>query len=277
MRQNSLDLNPEHQLKSDLMNSNRAGILQSFNKLLDIMDELRIKCPWDKEQTIDSLRTLTIEETYELADAILEKDLPGICEELGDILLHIVFYARIGQENDAFTMKEVIDGINKKLVFRHPHIFGDVIVGNAREVEQNWEKIKLTEHLGKTVLGGIPASLPAMIKAYRIQDKARGVGFDWDHREQVWDKVKEEIGELMEEVENHQSDDRIEAEFGDVLFSLINAARLYQINPENALERTNLKFIHRFNYLEKETSKKGLNLKNMTVDEMNQYWNEAKL
>lgn len=259
------------------MNSNRAEVLQSFNKLLDIMDELRTKCPWDKEQTIDSLRTLTIEETYELADAILEKDLPGICEELGDILLHIVFYARIGQENDAFTMKEVIDGINKKLVFRHPHIFGDVIVGNAREVEQNWEKIKLTEHQGKTVLGGIPASLPAMIKAYRMQDKARGVGFDWDHREQVWDKVKEEIGELMEELENHQSDDRIEAEFGDVLFSLINAARLYQINPENALERTNLKFIHRFNYLEKETAKKGLNLKSMTVDEMNQYWNEAKL
>ena len=258
------------------MNSNRTDTLQSFNRLLDIMDELRSKCPWDKEQTIESLRTLTIEETYELADAILDGDLPGICEELGDILLHIVFYARIGQEKEAFTMKEVIDGINKKLVYRHPHIFGDVTVENALEVEKNWEKIKLTEHQGKTVLGGIPTSLPAMIKAYRIQDKARGVGFDWDHREQVWDKVKEEIGELMAEVHSHESDDRVEAEFGDVLFSLINAARLYRINPENALERTNLKFIHRFNYLEQETRKKGLNLKNMTVEEMDQYWNEAK-
>lgn len=258
------------------MNNNRAEILQSFNRLLDIMDELRVKCPWDKEQTIESLRTLTIEETYELADAILDEDLPGIREELGDILLHIVFYAKIGQEKEAFTMKEVIDGINNKLVYRHPHIFGDVIVGNAREVEQNWEKIKLTEHEGKTVLGGIPSSLPAMIKAYRIQDKARGVGFDWDHREQVWDKVQEEIGELMAEVESHVSGDRVEAEFGDVLFSLINAARLYQINPENALERTNLKFIHRFNYLEQETNKKGLNLRNMSLEEMDKYWNEAK-
>lgn len=258
------------------MNNDREEILQSFNRLLDIMDELRAKCPWDKEQTIESLRTLTIEETYELADAILDEDLPAISEELGDILLHIVFYAKIGQEKEAFTMKEVIDGINNKLVFRHPHIFGDVIVGNAREVEQNWEKIKLTEHQGKTVLGGIPTSLPAMIKAYRIQDKARGVGFDWDRREQVWDKVKEEIGELMAEVENNDSADRVEAEFGDVLFSLINAARLYQINPENALERTNLKFIHRFNHLENETNKRGLNLKNMSLDEMDRYWNEAK-
>jgi MazG family protein len=258
------------------MNNNRNEILQSFNRLLDIMDELRAKCPWDKEQTIESLRTLTIEETYELADAILDGDLPGISEELGDILLHIVFYAKIGQEKEAFSMKEVIDGINKKLIYRHPHIFGDIVVENAREVEQNWEKIKLTEHQGKTVLGGIPSSLPAMIKAYRIQDKARGVGFDWDRREQVWDKVKEEIGELMHELDARESDDRIETEFGDVLFSLINAARLYNINPENALERTNLKFIHRFNYLERETTRKGLNLKNMSLDEMDRYWNEAK-
>ncbi len=259
------------------MNNNREETLQSFNRLLDIMDELRAKCPWDREQTIQSLRTLTIEETYELADAILDEDLPGISEELGDILLHIVFYAKIGQEKDAFTMKEVIDGINKKLVYRHPHIFGDVTVEGAREVEQNWEKIKLTEHQGKTVLGGIPASLPAMIKAYRIQDKARGVGFDWDHRDQVWDKVKEEISELMVELQTPDiSEDRVEGEFGDVLFSLINAARLYQVNPENALERTNLKFIHRFNYLEQETNKRGLNLKNMTVEEMDKYWNEAK-
>jgi XTP/dITP diphosphohydrolase len=277
MQPNCSALSPEHQLKSDLMNSNRKEILESFNRLLDIMDELRAKCPWDREQTIESLRTLTIEETYELADAILDEDLPGISEELGDILLHIVFYAKIGQEKDAFTMKEVIDGINKKLVYRHPHIFGDVTVENAREVEQNWEKIKLTETHGKTVLGGIPASLPAMIKAYRIQDKARGVGFDWDHRDQVWDKVQEEIGELMAELKEEQpTADRIESEFGDVLFSLINAARLYQINPENALERTNLKFMHRFNYLEKETRMKGLNLKDMSLDQMDEYWNEAK-
>lgn len=258
------------------MNHNRNELLQSFNHLLDIMDELRDKCPWDREQTMESLRTLTIEETYELADAILDENLTDICEELGDILLHIVFYAKIGQEKGKFTMKEVIDGINQKLVYRHPHIFGDVVVENAREVEQNWEKIKLTEQQGKTVLGGIPNSLPAMIKAYRIQDKARGVGFDWDRREQVWDKVKEEIAELMEEVETQESEDRVEAEFGDVLFSLINAARLYQINPENALERTNLKFIHRFNYLENETLKKGINLKNMSLEEMDKYWNEAK-
>jgi len=258
------------------MNSNREEVLQSFNRLLDIMDELREKCPWDKKQTMRSLRTLTIEETYELADAILDDDLQGIREELGDLIMHIVFYARIGLEKEAFSMKEVIDGINKKLIYRHPHIFGDVVVANAREVEQNWEKIKLTEHKGKTVLGGVPSSLPAMIKAYRIQDKARGVGFDWDRREQVWDKVKEEIGELQEELDTQESEDRIEAEFGDVLFSLINAARLYHINPENALERTNLKFIQRFNYLEEQTLKKGLNLKEMTLEEMDKYWNEAK-
>jgi MazG family protein len=259
------------------MNKNREEILQSFNRLLDIMDELREKCPWDREQTNESLRTLTIEETYELADAIVEGDPKGICEELGDILLHIVFYAKIGQETDSFTIKDVIDRINGKLVYRHPHIFGEVKVADAREVEQNWEKIKLTEHSDKTVLGGIPTSLPALIKAYRIQDKARGVGFDWDHRDQVWDKVQEEIGELMDELRaGTVSDDRVESEFGDVFFSLVNAARLYQINPENALERTNLKFIHRFNYLEKETLRKGISLKDMPLEEMDRYWNEAK-
>jgi MazG family protein len=259
------------------MNSNRTEILESFNRLLDIMDELREKCPWDKEQTLKSLRTLTIEETYELADAILDEDLPGISEELGDILLHIVFYAKIGQEKDSFDINDVIQGINKKLVYRHPHIFGDVKVEDAREVEQNWEKIKLTENEGKTVLGGIPTSLPAMIKAYRIQDKARGVGFDWQDKEQVWDKVQEEVGELMAELNSSTtSDEKIEAEFGDVLFSMINAARLYQINPENALERTNLKFIHRFCYLEQAAKKSGLALKDMSIEEMDRYWNEAK-
>jgi XTP/dITP diphosphohydrolase len=240
------------------------------------MDELREKCPWDREQTLESLRTLTIEETYELADAILDEDLDGIREELGDILLHIVFYAKIGHEKGGFTIREVIDGINKKLVFRHPHIFSDVTVQDAREVEQNWEKLKLTEHQGKTVLGGIPASLPAMIKAYRIQDKARGVGFDWSHRDQVWDKVDEEIAELRSELATMDSQERIESEFGDVLFSLINAARLFGINPENALEKTNLKFIKRFNYLEQETIKKGISLKDLPIEEMDRYWNEAK-
>jgi len=256
--------------------TNREEILQSFNRLLDIMDELRANCPWDKEQTIESLRTLTIEETYELADAILDEDLDGVREELGDLLLHIVFYAKIGQEKESFTMSEVIDGINKKLVYRHPHIFGDVNVKDAREVERNWEKIKLTEHHNKTVLGGIPSSLPAMIKAYRIQDKARGAGFDWKHRDQVWEKVKEEIGELQAEIQSQESADRTEAEFGDVLFSIINAARLYGINPENALERTNIRFIHRFNYVEKQTLQKGLDIRKMSLEELDGYWDEAK-
>ncbi len=256
--------------------TNREKTLESFSHLLDIMDQLRTGCPWDREQTLESLRTLTIEETYELADAILDQDMDGIREELGDLLLHIVFYSRIGQEKGAFSIDEVIQSISEKLVFRHPHIFSNVEVQDAREVERNWEKIKLSENGKKTVLGGIPGSLPAMIKAYRIQDKARGVGFDWEHRDQVWDKVHEEIRELKDELQSNQSRDRIESEFGDVLFSLINAARLYQINPENALERTNLKFIHRFNYLEKETLKKGLSLKKMSLEEMDRYWNEAK-
>lgn len=254
---------------------NKEEAIRSFSRLLEIMDELRAKCPWDREQTLESLRTLTIEETYELADAILDEDLDGIREELGDLMLHLVFYSKIGEEKGRFTIKEVLDGINKKLVYRHPHIFGDVEVQDAREVESNWEKLKLSENQEKTVLGGIPSSLPAMIKAYRIQDKARGVGFDWEHRDQVWDKVNEEISELKEEV-NSSNQEKMEAEFGDVLFSLINAARLYGINPENALERTNLKFIHRFNYLEQQTIRKGRSLKNMSLEEMDRYWNEAK-
>lgn len=256
--------------------NNREETIKAFDRLLSIMDELREKCPWDREQTWESLRTLTIEETYELADAILDEDAKGVKEELGDLMLHIVFYAKVASERNDFSLFEVLNHINEKLVFRHPHIFGEVKVANAREVEANWEKIKLTEHVDKTVLGGIPSSLPALIKAYRIQDKARGVGFDWDHREQVWDKVREEVDELMEEVRSGQSPEKTEAEFGDVFFSLVNAARLYGINPENALERTNLKFIHRFNYLEKETLRKGLNLKDLSLEEMDRYWNEAK-
>jgi XTP/dITP diphosphohydrolase len=255
--------------------TNKEEATQSFRRLLEIMDELREKCPWDREQTLESLRTLTIEETYELADSILDDDLDGIREELGDLMLHLVFYSKIGEEKGRFTIREVLDGINRKLVYRHPHIFGNVEVQDAREVERNWEKIKLSENQEKTVLGGIPSSLPAMIKAYRIQDKARGVGFDWEHRDQVWDKVSEEIAELKTEVAGSDPE-KIEAEFGDVLFSLINAARLYGINPENALERTNLKFIHRFNYLEQQTIRKGRSLKDMSLEEMDRYWNEAK-
>lgn len=250
--------------------------LQAFEKLLNIMDELRAKCPWDKEQTFESLRTLTIEETYELVDAIASKDMEGIKKELGDVLLHIVFYAKIGSEKNNFDITDVIDNLCEKLIFRHPHIFGDVEVENATEVEENWERLKLKEKGGNTsVLSGIPLSLPALVKANRIQDKARGVGFDWEERDQVWDKVNEELGELKEVIELNDKD-KTEDEFGDVFFSLINAARLYGINPENALERTNRKFIKRFNYLEENTIKKGQDLRDMSLEEMDKYWEEAK-
>jgi len=250
---------------------------ESFGRLLDIMDELRAKCPWDKKQTLESLRTLTIEEAYELADAIIDNDLSEIKKELGDLLLHIVFYAKIGSEKNAFDISDVIDNLNKKLIYRHPHIFGDETVENEREVLENWEKLKLKEKGGnKTVLEGVPKSMPAIIKAYRIQDKVRGVGFDWDEREQVWDKVAEEFNELKVELEADPGSPEAEQEFGDLFFSLINAARLYNINPENALERTNLKFIKRFNYLEGKTLKQGIDLKTMPLDEMELIWQEAK-
>lgn len=250
--------------------------LESFEKLLQIMDELRIKCPWDKEQTFESLRNLTTEEVFELSEAIFEKDLDNIKKELGDILLHIVFYSKLGSEQNSFTIKDVIDNLNKKLIYRHPHVFGNVKVNNVTEVEENWEQLKLKEKDGnKTVLSGLPKTLPAVIKAYRIQDKARGVGFDWDFKEQVWDKVQEELDELKIEIANNDVE-KMEEEFGDFMFSLINAARLYNINPEDALEKTNRKFIKRFNYLEEQTIKKGLNLKNLTLDEMNIIWEEAK-
>lgn len=247
-----------------------------FKELLEIMDELRAKCPWDKEQTNESLRTLTIEETYELADAIIKQDASLIRKELGDLLLHIVFYAKIGSETDDFSMEDVIRSLNEKLIYRHPHIFGDIEANDAKTVEENWEKLKLKEKGGnKSVLEGVPLSLPAMVKANRIQDKARGVGFDWEHKEQVWDKVKEELEELKAEIEAHD-EDRTEAEFGDLLFSIINAARLYGVNPENALERTNRKFIKRFNYLEDKTLKVGKDLKQMSLSEMDEIWEEAK-
>lgn len=249
----------------------------TFQRLLEVMDELREKCPWDKVQTNETLRTLTIEETYELAESILEKDDEAISKELGDLLLHIVFYAKIGEEKGAFHIGTVMEKLIEKLIYRHPHIFGDVQVQDAKEVEENWEQLKLKEKNGnKSVLSGVPKSLPAMIKANRIQDKVRGVGFDWEERAQVWDKLKEEFNELQVEIEQGNQDG-IEDEFGDLFFSLINTARLYGVNPENALERTNQKFIGRFNYLEKKTIQKGRSLKDMSLAEMDEIWEEAKM
>jgi MazG family protein len=248
--------------------------LQEFKRLLDIMDELRAKCPWDKEQTMESLRHLTIEETYELADSILEGKYQDIKKELGDILLHIVFYAKIASETQQFDITDVISGICEKLVFRHPHVFGSVEVENSDDVKSNWEDLKIKEG-NKSILAGVPVSLPSLVKAHRIQDKVRSVGFDWDVRNQIWDKVNEELNELYAEFENGDAK-KMEAEFGDLLFSLVNAARLYNIDPEMALERTNKKFIRRFNFLEEQTIKKGKSLKEMDLDEMNVYWEEAK-
>ncbi len=250
--------------------------LTQFRRLLEIMDELREKCPWDAAQTPESLRKLTIEETYELGDAILRNDLQDIRKELGDLMLHIVFYARIGAERGAFNMGDVLEGINQKLVYRHPHVFGEVSVSGAREVEENWETLKLSEKgRNHRVLEGVPASLPALVKANRIQEKASGVGFDWEEREQVWDKVREEIGELAQEI-GQINEDRMEAEFGDLFFAMVNAARLYGIDPESALERTNREFIRRFNFLESKTMLQGRSLKTMTLAEMDEMWEEAK-
>ena len=258
------------------MNSTRSEKLEAFGRLLDILDELRVKCPWDRKQTNESLRTNTIEETYELCEALMRDDEVNIKKELGDLLLHIVFYAKIGDEKGEFDIKDVCNSLCDKLIFRHPHVFGTAEADTAGKVEQNWEQLKLKEKGGnKTVLGGVPASLPSIVKAHRIQDKARNIGFDWEEREQVWDKVNEEFNELKAEI-NKMDADKMEAEFGDLFFSLINAARLYKINPDNALERTNLKFIRRFNYLEEKTKEQGRSLKEMTLAEMDEIWNEAK-
>jgi XTP/dITP diphosphohydrolase len=258
------------------MMTDKEKSCEEFRKLLDIIDELRVKCPWDMQQTNESLRKLTIEETYELADAIFSGDNNGIKNELGDLMLHIVFYAKIAMEKNLFSMTEVLKGINEKLVYRHPHVFGEVSVSGASEVEKNWEHLKIKENSGyKPVLSGVPSSLPAIIKANRIQEKVRGVGFDWEERSQIWDKVLEELTELKEEIENHNIPS-IESELGDVLFSIINASRLYGIDPEAALEKTNRKFIRRFNYLEQETMVKGKSLHDMSLDEMNVIWEEAK-
>lgn len=256
--------------------STKEEKMEAFGHLLDILDELRVKCPWDRKQTNESLRTNTIEETYELCDAIMKKDDENIKKELGDLLLHVVFYAKIGNEKQAFDIKDVCDALCRKLIYRHPHVFGDASADTARKVEQSWEQLKLKEKGGnKTVLEGVPASLPSIVKAHRIQDKARNVGFDWEQREQVWDKVQEEFEELKTEI-GRMDADKMESEFGDLFFSLINAARLYKINPDNALERTNQKFIRRFNYLEEQTLRQGRSLKDMTLEEMDRIWNEAK-
>jgi MazG family protein len=250
------------------------NLSSAFLRLVSIMDELREKCPWDQKQTVDTLRHMTIEETYELADAITEKDWPGIREELGDILLHIIFYSRLGREQGKFTLEEVINGISEKLISRHPHIYGDVKVKDEEDVKKNWENLKLKE--GKaSVLSGVPKALPSMVKAMRLQEKARKVGFEWENREQVWEKVEEETEELHDAVDKGDKD-RIEDEFGDLLFSLINYARFLQIDPENALERTNKKFIHRFTRMEAEAMKQNKKLDDMSLEEMDAIWNAIK-
>lgn len=250
--------------------------LEAFGQLLKTMDELREQCPWDKKQTLESLRYLTIEETYELSDAILEGDLDSIKKELGDLMLHIVFYARIGSEKQSFDIADVLEYINEKLHARHPHIYGDVIVKDAKEVKDNWEKIKVMNEGRTSVLGGVPRSLPPLVKAYRIQEKASGVGFDWEKPEQVWEKVIEELHELKNEVDHNGNKSRTEEEFGDLLFALVNYARFIDVNPEDALERTNKKFIRRFQYLEKNVKKMGKSLFDMSLEEMDVFWEEAK-
>lgn len=247
--------------------------LKAFERLLTIMDELREKCPWDRKQTMETLRHLSIEEMYELSDAIIDGDLGEVRKELGDLMLHLVFYSKIGSEKGAFDVADVLHGVCDKLISRHPHIYGDVKVSGEEEVKANWEKLKLKEG-NRSVLEGVPKSLPSLVKASRIQDKARGVGFDWERPEQVWEKVEEELAEFKAEVD--AGSDKVEAEFGDVLFSLINYARFLGINPDDALERTNRKFISRFQYLERESAKEGKKMGEMSLDEMDVYWNRSK-
>lgn len=258
------------------MSHTRQEKLDAFGRVLDTLDTLRAKCPWDAKQTNESLRPNTIEETFELCDALIADDATNIRKELGDVLLHIAFYSKIADEQDRFDIADVCNALTDKLIFRHPHIYGDTKADNADQVIKNWEEIKLKEKGGnKTVLGGVPSSLPALIKANRIQEKARNVGFDWEQPHQVWDKVKEEISEVETEIKNGSVKD-LEAEFGDLLFAVVNAARLYGVDPENALEKTNRKFIKRFNYLEAQTGKAGKSLRDMSLEEMDRYWDEAK-
>ncbi len=270
-------------LKLIMVNNKREQELAAFNKLLDIMDTLREKCPWDNKQTMESLRPQTIEETFELSDAILKNDLQNVCKELGDLLLHIVFYAKIGKEIGKFNIADICNNLCDKLIYRHPHIYGKIKVKDEKEVINNWEQLKTIEKGGnKTVLSGVPESLPSMIKAYRIQDKARAVGFDWKRKEDVWDKVYEEVGELKEALQNYNNSNsdtnkkRAENELGDFIFSVINAGRLYDLNPDTALESTCSKFRRRFDYLEAQTLKQGKKIKDLTLEEMNRLWDEIK-
>lgn len=259
------------------MGHSRDEKIEALGRIIDTLDELRVKCPWDRKQTNESLRPNTIEEVYELCDALISDDSVNIKKELGDVLLHVLFYAKIGEEKGQFDIADVADALNSKLIFRHPHVFGNVNVKDAHDVEQNWEQIKLKEKGGnKTVLAGVPSTLPALIKANRIQEKVSNVGFDWEESHQAWEKVNEEMAELAHEID--QMDQvKMEEEMGDLLFSIVNVARLYDINPENALEKTNKKFISRFNYLEREAAKRGTDLKQMTLAQMDELWNEAKL
>lgn len=254
----------------------REEKIEALGRVIDTLDILRVKCPWDAKQTNESLRPNTIEEVYELAQALLSDQPDEIKKEIGDVLLHVLFYAKIGEEKGQFDIVDVADALNHKLIFRHPHVFGDVSVNGAHDVEMNWEQIKLREKDGNhSVLGGVPAALPALVKAFRVQEKAANVGFDWEKREDVWNKLTEETAETAEAIAKGNAAD-IEAEFGDMMFALVNAARLYGVNPENALERTNRKFISRFNHIEKCAARDGLNLKEMTLEQMDRYWNEAK-
>lgn len=258
------------------MNHTRQEKIEALGRVIDILDILRVKCPWDAKQTNESLRPNTIEEVYELAQALIAEDNADIKKELGDVLLHVLFYSKIGEEKDSFDIVDVCDALNSKLIYRHPHVFGDVHVDNAEQVTQNWEQLKLREKDGnRSVLAGVPAALPALVKAFRIQEKAANVGFDWEAPEQVWDKVSEELGEVRQAIAEGNAED-VEAEFGDLIFSIVNAARLYDVNPENALERTNRKFIARFNYIEDAVRRSGRNIKDLTLGELDEFWNEAK-
>lgn len=256
--------------------ANSQSSTQAFQRLLDIMDRLRVECPWDRKQTIESLRHLTIEEVFELSQAIVDEDYQDVKKELGDIIMHIVFYSRIAEDRNLFTIDDVINGICEKLIIRHPHVFGDTSVKSAEEVADNWEKIKLTKEHNRSVLGGVPNGMPELLKAYRMQEKAAGVGFDWNKRDDVWDKVEEEIGELKYEVENNGSKERLTEEFGDVMLSLVNYSRFIKVNPMDALEVANKKFRSRFNYVEEKAREMGKSLVDMSLDEMNELWDEAK-
>lgn len=256
--------------------SNSQSSTDAFQRLLDIMDRLRVECPWDKKQTIESLRHLTIEEVFELSQAIVDEDYQDVKKELGDIIMHIVFYSRIAEDRKLFTIDDVINGICEKLIIRHPHVFGDTSVRNAEEVADNWEKIKLTKEHNRSVLGGVPNALPELVKAYRMQEKAAGVGFDWEKRDDVWDKVEEEIGELKYEIENEGSKERLTEEFGDLMFALVNYSRFIKVNPMDALEVANKKFRSRFTFVEEKAREMGKSLVDMNLDEMNELWEMAK-